>query len=77
MEDINRLKPVKRENSLNTVVTQDALRYNRLISKIYSTVNNLKRAINGLEIMDQYKDILATELLNNLVPSSWKANNIS
>lgn len=77
VEDVVRLKPVMRENSLNTVITQDVLRYNRLIVKIYSTVNNLKRAINGLEVMDSSMDILSGELLNNLVPSSWKANNIS
>jgi len=53
IEDVNRLKPVVRENSMNTVITQDVLRYNRLIERIYSTVNKLKRAINGLEIMDK------------------------
>jgi len=34
IEDVMRLKPVIRENSLNTVITQDVLRYNRLIEKI-------------------------------------------
>jgi len=77
IEDVNRLKPVVRENSMNTVITQDVLRYNRLIERIYSTVNKLKRAINGLEIMDKNLDKLATELMNNQVPSSWKANSIS
>lgn len=34
VDDIQRLKPVSRENSMNTVLTQDSLRYNRLIEKI-------------------------------------------
>lgn len=32
--DIERLKPSTRENSMNTVLTQDSLRQNRLIEKI-------------------------------------------
>lgn len=77
VEDISRLKPVSRDNSMNTVLTQDSLRFNRLIEKIKQTLTKLKKAINGLEIMDGAMDILGGELLNNVVPSSWLANNIS
>jgi len=62
---------------MNTVLTQDALRFNRLIEKIQQTLTKLKKAINGLEIMDGAMDILGGELLNNVVPTSWLANNIS
>jgi hypothetical protein len=62
---------------MNTVLTQDSLSYNRLIEKIHQTLNKLKKAINGLELMDASMDILAGELMNNVVRSSWLANNIS
>jgi len=62
---------------MNTVLTQDSLSYNRLIEKIHQTLTKLKKAINGLELMDASMDILAGELMNNVVPSSWLANNIS
>lgn len=48
-----------------------------MVEKIFATLTKLKKAINGLEIMDGSMDILAGELLNNVVPSSWLANNIS
>jgi len=77
LEEVMSLKPITRDNSLNTVLTQDTLRYNRLISIIKKTLTKIRNVIHGYEIMDYDVEQLINELLNNQVPKSWLSNNIS
>lgn len=44
MDTVFVLFPVQRENSMNTVLTQELIRFNRLLSKILSTLEDLKAA---------------------------------
>lgn len=39
--------PVKYEQSMNTVLTQELTRYNSLISTIRNSMNEMKKAIKG------------------------------
>lgn len=43
--------PVDYYESMNTVLTQELVRYNRLISVVHSTLKELKKAIKGLVVM--------------------------
>jgi len=77
LEEVMSLKPISRENSLNTVLIQDTLRYNRLISIIKKTLTKIRNVVHGYEIMDNEVEQLINELLNNQVPRIWLSNNVS
>jgi dynein heavy chain len=52
---------------------QEQERYNRLIDTIETSLINLIRAIQGLEIMSSTLDQMYTCFLKNEVPDSWQA----
>ena len=56
MEQVMILFPVMRENSMNTVLTQELIRFNRLLSKILQTLDDLQAAQKG--------EILMTDVLS-------------
>jgi dynein heavy chain len=43
--------PVRYEQSLNQVLCQEMLRYNRLLSVIRESLVNLQKAVQGLQVM--------------------------
>lgn len=44
IEEIMVIFPTRRENSMNTVLTQEMIRFNRLLHRILSTIVDLKDA---------------------------------
>ncbi|KNE58518.1 hypothetical protein AMAG_04085 [Allomyces macrogynus ATCC 38327] len=58
-------------NSLSTVLLQECARFNRLISTIKSSLENLVKAIRGLVVMSAQLDLVFQSLLNNEVPAAW------
>lgn len=45
--------PVDYYESMNTVLTQELVRFNRLIAVVHSTIKELRKAIKGLVVMSQ------------------------
>lgn len=58
---------------LSTVLIQEIERYNRLLTKMNSSLALLSRAIKGLVIMSPELDLMCTALLKNQVPPNWSA----
>lgn len=56
MDEVTVLFPVSRENSMNTVLTHELIRFNRLLSRILTTLEDLRLA--------QLGQILTTEQLS-------------
>jgi len=53
--------------SLSTVLLQEMDRFNKLLSKMRSTLINLSKAIQGFGLMSQELDSMYYSLLNNQV----------
>uniref|UniRef100_A0A1I8GGQ9 DHC_N2 domain-containing protein n=1 Tax=Macrostomum lignano TaxID=282301 RepID=A0A1I8GGQ9_9PLAT len=60
-----------RLNSLTTVLTQEIDRYNRLLTVIRTSLEQLKKAIKGFVVMSEELDSVYTAFINNQVPKLW------
>ncbi|XP_006892361.1 PREDICTED: dynein heavy chain 1, axonemal [Elephantulus edwardii] len=65
--------PVLYEESMNTVLIQEVIRYNRLLQVITETLRDLLKALKGLVVMSSNLELMATSLYNNTVPELWSA----
>ena len=73
-EDVLEKFPVVYENSMNTVLNQEIVRYNKLTMKIKNTLIQLRKAIEGFVIMTDELDEIYIKILNNQVSDSWHAH---
>ncbi|KAF4023972.1 hypothetical protein G4228_016077 [Cervus hanglu yarkandensis] len=65
--------PVLYEESMNTVLAQEVIRYNRLLQVITQSLRDLLKALKGLVVMSSQLELMAASLYNNSVPELWKA----
>ncbi len=63
--------PVKYEESMNTVLVQEVIRYNRLLKVIHSSLVDLRKALKGLVVMSQALETMFNSIYNNTVPEMW------
>ena len=53
------------EESMNTVVCQEVIRYNRLLQVMTVSLVNVKKALKGLVVMSDELESLANSLYDN------------
>ncbi|XP_060604387.1 dynein axonemal heavy chain 1-like isoform X2 [Ruditapes philippinarum] len=63
--------PVMYEQSMNTVLIQEVIRYNRLLSTVHKSLNDILKALKGLVVMSQELEDMSISLFNNMVPNMW------
>lgn len=63
--------PVMYEQSMNTVLVQEIIRYNALLKVIKGSLNDLLKALKGLVVMSQALEEMANSLYINQVPNMW------
>jgi dynein heavy chain len=73
MAEIIEKFPVTYEESMNTVLRQELIRYNRLTSVIRSSLVNLKKAIKGLVVMNDELDELFQSMMVGRQPILWSS----
>jgi dynein heavy chain len=71
IESISEKFPPVYEESMNTVLTQEAIRYNKLIEVVRTTLQHLQKALRGQMLMTEQLDAIATSLLQQTVPAYW------
>lgn len=65
--------PVLYEESMNTVLIQEVIRYNRLLTTLKRTLRDMLKALKGLVVMSAELEKMFNSLYNNAVPSLWAA----
>ncbi|OCT85694.1 dynein heavy chain 1, axonemal [Xenopus laevis] len=65
--------PVMYQESMNTVLVQEVIRYNRLLSVLSQTLHDLLKAMKGQVVMSSQLELMANSLYNNSVPEMWRA----
>lgn len=63
--------PIKYEESMNTVLQQELLRFNKLLTEVRSSLINLGKAIKGEVVMSLELESVGNSLFDNLVPALW------
>ena len=63
--------PVMYTECKNTVVVQELQRFNKLLTRVRGSLQDLQKAVKGLVVMSADLDDLATAMLNNQLPPMW------
>ncbi|VEL32913.1 unnamed protein product [Protopolystoma xenopodis] len=63
--------PILYEQSMNTVLQQEVIRYNKLLGTIRVTLNDLIKAVKGLVVMSSALEEMSVSLFDNQVPTLW------
>jgi len=71
MEYATKKHPIKFEDSMNTVLQQELLRYNNLTRVVRESLINVGKAIKGEVPLSVELEELCTSLTNNQVPEIW------
>ena len=64
--------PVLWEQSMNTVLCQELIRFNNLLSMMRDSLVNIQKAVKGLVVMSADLEILGIALSVNRIPAMWK-----
>lgn len=71
LEDVQAKYPVMYEESLNTVLVQELVRYNRLLKVIADSLRGLLKGLKGLVVMTNDIEQMANSLMSNQIPIMW------
>ena len=63
--------PTSYNESMNTVLTQEVIRYNRLLVLMARMLKDVQKALKGEIVMSEDLDALSTSMFNNQVPASF------
>jgi len=73
IEYVQKTHPVLYEESMNTVLIQEVIRFNRLLEVMHSSLQDVLKALKGLVVMSEELERLSSSLFNNTVPDMWSA----
>ena len=73
LEKIMEQYPVIYEESMNTVLRQELIRFNRLTSVVRSTLQNIQKAMKGLVVMSADLEDVFNSMIVGKVPAVWAA----
>ncbi|NXU51136.1 DYH3 protein, partial [Turnix velox] len=73
VEEVMKVYPVLYEESMNTVLRQELIRFNRLTEVVRSSLINLGKAIKGQVLMSSELEDVFNSMLMGKVPSMWAA----
>ncbi|KAK2862487.1 hypothetical protein Q5P01_002020 [Channa striata] len=73
VQEVMEKYPVLYEESMNTVLIQEVIRYNKLLAVISQSLTDIVKALKGLVVMSSELELMANSLFNNVVPDMWQA----
>merc|ERR1719331_3517039 len=71
MDEMSKNYPLSYMECMNTVLVQEAMRYNKLIKIYNSSLADLQKALKGLVVMSGELEAMADSLFSNAVPALW------
>ena len=71
LEMVGKQYPTLYEESMNTVLFQECVRYNRLLVDMKISLVNVQKALIGEVVMSEELEKMANSIFDNIVPKSW------
>jgi len=71
VELVERRHPLSYDESMNTVLKQELIRYNRLLKVMRSSLVNIIAAMKGEVVLSADLDEMAMQIYNNQTPKRW------
>lgn len=65
--------PTDYHESMNTVLVQEAERYNKLLKVMHSSLREVQRALRGLVVLSAELEAMGDAVFDQRVPASWVA----
>ena len=65
--------PVTYLESMNTLLCQELIKFNKLLRVLKRTLYQVQRALKGLDVMSTELDGVATSIFNQWIPKVWEA----
>eukprot|EP00392_Amoebophrya_sp_AT5.2_P013410 g13528.t1 len=63
--------PTMYEESMNTVLKQESIRYNKLLAVMHKAIPTFRKALKGLVVMSGELEQMGNEMFLNQVPGMW------
>lgn len=67
-KEASRKHPIIYEESMNTVLNQELIRFNKLLKVVRSSLKDVKKAIDGLLVMSDELELVYDGIFDNKVP---------
>ncbi|KAI9190103.1 hypothetical protein H9P43_001536 [Blastocladiella emersonii ATCC 22665] len=71
IDEILEKSPVSYKESMNMVLVQECIRYNRLLTIVHASMANVQKAIKGLVVMSSELEDAFKCMMISKVPTSW------
>jgi len=71
VDEVSEKYPTDYNESMNTVLTQELLRFNRVIDVLRNTLQQLVKAVKGLIVMSGDLEALAASMVTGATPALW------
>jgi len=71
VEGVGKKYPVLYDESMNTVLAQECVRFNRLVKVVRTTLANIRKAIVGLVVMSEELESIFNAMINGQIPGMW------
>jgi len=71
LEKVGKAYPTSYEESMNTVLFQECVRYNNLLADMKIMLTQVQRALLGEVVMSEDLEKMADSVFDNLVPPTW------
>ena len=71
LEMVGKNYPTEYTESMNTVLFQEWVRYNKMLGIMHESLKNIQKAIIGELVMSEELELMGDSLFNNQVPHMW------